>query len=457
MAGIGFEISKILRQGTYTSLLRAYGFTTLMGSGPGLFVIIGLGIVFVFAMYISPIKSTAYQFLTIVVYLFSASMIVSSLLQYTFIRFIADKIFLKEFNKIASNLNGVILLQLFISVCFALPIIYFFFYNYSILFNILLFSTFIVLCLIWILTVLLTGVKNYRRILIAFALAYSIFVSLYLITNNNSIEFFLFDFLLAQVILLLTLLYAIMDYYPTSHLIQFDYLKKNNFYFGLVFANFFYNLGIWIDKHLFWFNSDTSYVIFPPLRFSPIYDLPMFIAYLCIVPTTATFLLQIESKFALVYPKYMQTIFKRKTLAEIDAVRNNLILTGRDAVYSLFKTQSVVIIILLLSMTYLFTILSIHFIYLNILSIILIAGGLNVILWGLLNILYYMTRYTQALCVTLIFLVSNFIFTLITLKAGPLYFGYGFSFSLLLSIACAMIFLNENFKNLEYSTFMMTD
>ena len=96
-------------------------------------------------------------------------------------------------------------------------------------------------------------------------------------------------------------------------------------------------------------------------------------------------------------------------------------------------------------------------IYLNILLILIIAVGLNIILWGLLNILYYLTEYLHALYVCIIFATSNFIFTLISLYAGPPFFGYGVGLSLLLSISFALVYLNKDFKNLEYSTFMMTD
>ena len=68
-----------------------------------------------------------------------------------------------------------------------------------------------------------------------------------------------------------------------------------------------------------------------------------------------------------------------------------------------------------------------------------------------------MTRYRQALYVGLVFVISNVAFTLGSFYAGPQYFGYGFALSLLLSSVLALIFLNENFKNFLYTTFMMTD
>lgn len=457
MAGIGFELNKILRQNTYYSLFKAYGLTTLMVSGPFLFILVSIGIIYFYTSLVISNDVIVQQFLTILVYLFSTSMIMSSFLQFTFFRFIADKTFIKDFNPITPNYIGVLLIQLIIALCFALPIVFYFFANYSMLLQIMLISSFAVLCMIFVSIVLLTGLKSYRRIILAFAFSYSIMIIMFLLLDKHELMYLLAEFLITQTILFILLAQEILGYYPTAELISFEFLRDGNFHFTIAFSNLFYNLGFWIDKYMFWYNPNTSLADFPPLRFSPIYDLPMFIAYLTIIPATATFLLQVESKFSIIYPKFMETIFRKKTLGEIDAIRNELTYAGRDAVYSLFKTQSVILVVMFLSASYIFTVFHIIPLYLNLLFILTVAAGLNVVLWGLLNILYYTTRYMQAFYVSLIFMISNFSFTLLSFYAGPGFFGYGFSFSLLLSIAFALAFLNEVFKDLDYSTFMMAD
>jgi uncharacterized membrane protein len=183
----------------------------------------------------------------------------------------------------------------------------------------------------------------------------------------------------------------------------------------------------------------------------------MLIAYLTIIPTTAAFLLQVETSFSMVYPKFMVKIFRKKTLTEIDAIRGELTMAGRNAVFSLFKTQAVIIVTMFLITPYFLTVFKLPMIYSNLLYILYIAAGLNVILWGLLNILYYTTRYRHALIVSLIFLLGNVSLTILSLHLGPPFYGYGYAFSLLISIAVALFFLNSNFKDLTYTTFMMTD
>ena len=459
MAGIGFELVKLLRKGSYRSLLHAYGLTALIGAGPGLLIIFGLGVVCFFTLFAIPTPLTVRQFLAIIIYLFSGSMIVGSFLQYTFFRFVADIVFLKEFERITPNFIGVLFLQVIISLGVSLPTVLYFFAQYTAGLKILLVSNFILLSMIGCSTVLLTGLKSYRRIILAFAFGYSVMIIVHFMfeQRQNDVTFLLFEFLLAQLTLFVLLLHAILDFYPTHQLIQFEFLNKKHFYYSLVFANFFYTFGFWIDKYLFWFHQDASFAIFPPLRTSAVYDLPMFIAFFTTIPALAVFMLHMESKFALIYPQIMEAIFKHKNLAEIEVVCDALVISGRDAIYSLLKTQACVIVTMFLLSSWIFESYDLLPISWNVLFVLIIGTSLNAVLWALLSILYYMTKYLQALYISLVFICSNFVFTLISLYAGPWYFGYGYSFSTLLSVACALTLLNRNFKDILYSTFMMTD
>ncbi len=457
MAGIGLELKKMIRTDSYTSLFKAYGLTTLMISGPYIFILVSMITLYIFAVMSGVNTEIVNQFISIMVYLLSFSIIISSFLQLTFFRYIADRLFEKEFSRITPNYLGVLLLQLVISVAVTFPLLLYFLPNYSILLKIIFLSIITVLSMIFISVVLLTGLKFYRRIIAAFLLAYCILLLLHFLFREYNLTDLFAEFLMAQVIIFLLLSNEVFLHFPTQEIIEFDFLKKENLYYLVGVANLFYTMGFWIDKYLFWLNPGTSSSDYPPFRYSPIYDFAMLIAYLTIIPTTSSFLLQIETQFSMIYPKFMARIFRRKSLADIDAVRNELTLAGRDAIYSLFKTQAVIIVAMFLITPWLLTVLKLPMLYLNLLYIMYVGAGLNVILWGLLSILYYTTRYVQAVYVSLLFLVGNIGFTLLSQYLGPPYYGYGFALSLLFSSALALIFLNSIFEDLTYTTFMMTD
>ena len=69
-----------------------------------------------------------------------------------------------------------------------------------------------------------------------------------------------------------------------------------------------HNLGIWADKFMFWYFPPTSDAIIGGLRASLIYDLPVFLSYLSIIPGMAVFLVRIETDFVEFYDKFYDAV-----------------------------------------------------------------------------------------------------------------------------------------------------
>jgi len=59
---------------------------------------------------------------------------------------------------------------------------------------------------------------------------------------------------------------------------------------------------------MFWYFPDTSEPIIGPLRASVIYDLPVFMAYLSVIPGMAVFLVRIETDFAEFYERFYDAV-----------------------------------------------------------------------------------------------------------------------------------------------------
>src|SRR5256885_16289915 len=71
--------------------------------------------------------------------------------------------------------------------------------------------------------------------------------------------------------------------------IAFDFTQRSLIFPALIGIGVLYNLGIWIDKFMFWYYPPTSQQIIGGLRASPIFDLPGFLSYLSIIPGMAGF------------------------------------------------------------------------------------------------------------------------------------------------------------------------
>jgi len=214
-------------------------------------------------------------------------------------------------------------------------------------------------------------------------------------------------------------------------------------------------MAIWADKFIFWFNPATSEAIIGPLRASFIYDLPIFLAYLSIIPGMAVFLVRMETDFVEQYDLFYHAVREGGTLDELEYHRHNMILTVRHGLYEIFKVQSITIMLSILFAPQLLKALSISQLYLPLFYIDLIGVLLQIIFMALLNVLFYLDKRAIALWMCLLFLVSNVIFTLASQWLGPLYYGYGFSLSLLLTCSITAIIISDKFNRLTYETFML--
>ena len=77
---------------------------------------------------------------------------------------------------------------------------------------------------------------------------------------------------------------------------------------NLIASGVIYNIAIWADKILFWYFPATGQRIVGPLHASLIYDLPVFLAYLSIIPGMAIFLVRIETDFVEYYDKFYDAV-----------------------------------------------------------------------------------------------------------------------------------------------------
>lgn len=104
------------------------------------------------------------------------------------------------------------------------------------------------------------------------------------------------------------MLFVIFRGYQSRVFIEFDFLGSGRMYRSLMLTGLFYNLGIWADKFVFWFHPVTGSTVIGALRASLVYDLPVFLAYLAIIPGMAVFLVRMETDFVEYYDKFYDAV-----------------------------------------------------------------------------------------------------------------------------------------------------
>jgi len=456
MAGIGFELRRLLRRDSYLGLLEAYGYAGLISSGPWVLSIVGVLLIGLMSLGTTDNRGEVVQFLVSVTWLMAGSLILTGMLQLLFTRFIADRLFEQKADVVVPNLMGALTLTSLAATLIGVSVILSGF-PATPLFALSLLTTFVVLSDIWIVVVFLAGMKAYRTILMVFFVGYgtSVLAALFLAEQGAGLAGLMFGFLSGQALLLFLLLWLVIRQYPGKRFVEYRFLHRRQVYWSLAGTGLFYNLAIWADKFMFWFNPATSEPVIGPFRASVIYDIPIFLAYLSIIPGMAVFLVRIETDFAEIYDRFYHSVREGDTLQHIRQYKLRMVEIVRQGIYEIFKIQGMTVVILFLLGPHILDALGISRLYFTLFSIDLVGVGVQVLLLAILNVLFYLDRLWIALAISLLFLVSNVLFTGLTLWAGPAYYGLGFAAAVILTSLVGLALLSRQLTRLEYETFML--
>jgi len=457
MAGIGFSLKKIIKYDSLSSIVAAYTTAGVISSAPWIISILSILILGAFLSITPVYHESVMQFQISITYLVAGSLIVSGFAQNSFSRYVADQLFLNRSEYIIPNFHGMILLVTALSGCLSFFLILFFFPEQSIAYRFLFMGSFVTLSNAWVVINLLTGLRDYTIIVKAFILSYGLIVCLGYLLRDIGIDGLMMGYFVGQLILIITLISTLYEAYPTKNLIDFHFLKKNKVYKILMLSGLFFNMAIWVDKFVFWYCPSTSHYVIGPLRGSFFYDVPIYIAYLTVVPGMGVLLFLVETSFADYYERFHEAIRNGKSLSYIQIMREQMVNHAHNVIYSIVKMQAFTILLVFLMGERILSLFNISPIYKNLLFVDVIGTSLQVVCLGILNLLYYVDRRNEAFRLTVMFFTLNLIFSIWSIYMGPFYYGYGFTISLVVTCTFGMSLLDKAFSNMEYEIIVLRD
>ena len=456
MAGIGFELRHMLRKNTLLSLVQAYAYASVIGSGPWVFSIVGILLIGIFSASMVVPSFLVTQFQTSVTYLVASSLILTGLVQLAFTRFISDRLFEKQQDLVLPNLHGLLLVVLLVAGVLGSLALFVVLPGQGLLYRLLMLAGFTLMCGVWVLTILLSGMKRYKVIVALFGLSYVLIVASALLLRPYGLEGLLGGFVLGNYVLLAGMwLLVVREFNPTGRLVAFDFVRRSMLYPSLMAIGLLYNLGIWADKFMFWYFPPTSQAIIGGLRASLIYDMPVFLSYLSIIPGMAVFLVRIETDFVEFYDKFYDAVRSGGSLEYIQDMRDEMVYSIRQGLAEIAKIQTLAVLVTFVAGPSILQALGISQLYLPLLYIQVIGASLQVVLLSVLNIFFYLDvrRIILGLCAE--FLVLNILLTALTLWLGAAFYGYGFTLAVLITLVTALGILDYKLNHLEYETFML--
>ncbi len=454
MAGIGFELRRYLGEGSYLGLVKAYGYAGLISAGPWVLSILGVLGIGLLGLLLRLQTQVLVAFLVSVTYLMAASLILSGALQLLLTRYVADRLYERWPGRVLPNLMGGLLLTAL--ACLGVgALLWPAFAGTSLGYRLLMLAAFTLLSMIWLLVIMVSGLRAHRRILLAFFVGYGLTVAGAVALRHLGLEGLLLGFLLGQGVLFFLLLGLVVWDYPGDGLLQLDFLRPGRSHPSLALVGLAYNAAIWADKLLFWFHPHTTQAVHGPLRASAVYDPPVFLAYLAIVPGMAVFLLRMEADFVERYEAFYGAIRGGDTLDHIREGKALMMDTLRQGLLEILKVQGFVCLLLVAGAATVLGWFGIPAAFARLFAVDAVGVGAQVLLLALLNVLFYLDERRLALGVTLLFLAANAGLSWLSLALGPAFYGYGFALAVVLAAVVAMHLVNRVLARLEYDTFML--
>lgn len=454
MAGIGFELRSLLSRDSYSGLVGAYGYAGIASSGPWVVSIGGtLAIGLIAGGAVEPAERVT-QFLVSVTWLMCVSLLLTGPLQLLFARFVADRIYERRRERIVPNLLGALSIATLVSGTLASLVVHRTFEE-SLACRLLLVANFVVLCSAWILLVLLSGVKAYRTVAGLFLAAYLASVAAAVALRPLGLEGLLAGFLIGQAGALFGMLALVLRAFPGERCIRFEFLNPRQAHYELAAVGAVFYLGVWADKAAFWLNPGTSEPVIGPLRYSVIYDLPIFFAYLSAIPAMAAFFLRLEADFADRCQEFFRCVRNGAPLDRLSQVKDGMVACVRRGLIEIVKVQSVTLVLVCVAGPGVLRAAGISPLYQRLLYVDAAAVCLQVIFLAILNVLFYLDQRKAALALSALFAFGNLTLTLVTQQLGPTWYGFGFAASALIASAAGLPVLSRKLERLERDTFML--
>ena len=453
MAGIGFELRKMLSKDSYSGLLGAYGYAGVVSSGPWVFSIAGVLAIGMLARGTVPPHRVT-QFLVSVTYLMAGSVLLTGPLQLMFSRFVADRIYEERRDRILPNLFGALTLTTVTSGVLA-SLLVFGTFREPFTCQALLVANFVVLCDAWLLTVLLSGVKAYRTVVALFLAAYLVSVASAVALRPYGLDGLLAGFLVGQAGAAFAALGLAIHAFPGHRRVRFEFLDPTRAHYELAAVGAVFYIGAWADKAVFWFNPSTSAAVIGPLRFSIIYDLPIFLAYMSVIPAMAVLFLRLEADFADRCQAFFSAIRDGAPLDRIEHLKDRMVSCVRQGLFEVLKVQAVTLAAVFVAGPLVLKATGISPLYLRLLYVDAVGVSLQVLFLAVLNVLFYLDERKAALALSGVFAFANLTLTLVTQRMGPDWYGFGFAAAALIAAVFGLPLLSGKFARLERETFML--
>lgn len=455
MAGIGFELKKVFMNRTIIGRIKGFTYASLISVGPMLMSVLMLIVVN------QLLKRADVPILerelvnAAIMYSFIFSMINVSGLSMSIARFIADEIYRGNSDNVLASLVGVIAINL--PVCGLAGILLFWRSPLPFDFKLLVYMMFIELSVLYLLMVYVTAIKDYKKIVLAYAVGTVTAILLILMMDRSGVALTKAVLIGIDIGFLVNLFILLITIRQTfNHMSSQVFLFTDTIveYPKLFFINLFYTLGLYIHNFMFWSMSGISVRLMDTFIYAPSYDIATFLSVLTILPATVIFIVRVETNFYEQYRKISHAILHGGCLKDIDKAREEMVRVLKREINTILQIQFIVTVVLLVFGVNLFLpLIEADNQIIELYSILSIGYYMTYMAYIVVTILLYFDDQESAIRVTFLFLVMTIVFTGITLLLGERFYGLGLDVSAIITLIVSIGYLNRTISQVDYRLF----
>lgn len=452
MAGIGFTMRRMLASQGLGGPLRAFSYAMVIGSGPWLSSSLAMAILASWSRLFVNTDGDR-LFLALVAYAFAFSLIGVGSLQMVASRFLADCLYEQRWDDLAPSFVQLLLPLLLVQG--GLAWLFLAFVPVTMAVKLTAVVLYAALNATWLVMVFLSAAHDYQRIALAFGVGLLVSVAggitgaaWWGLTGK------LIGFTAGHLVIFFSLLRRLDKEFGwpkrrTDRL--WSYFRQ---YWSLVVVGFAYNLGVWIDKLLFWYQPGPSEEVAGLLRVAPVYDNAVFLAFMSILPAVALFLLKVETDFYDAYRDYFSAVAARDGMPGIRHIKARMVASLKDNMGLLLKVQGMVTATLVLFAPEVMALVSSSWVSTYVFRAGLLGAFFHVLVLSALILLLYFDDRRAAAILSVAFLVSNGVFTWLSFAGGLQAYGYGYATASALCLVLGLWLLDRAMQDLEFRIFM---
>lgn len=451
MAGIGFQLKKLFGRRSVVSSMAGVFYSTFVTVGNILFIMLAMVLLNFVMNRQDPSQEIATELFTVLLYCFAFSFIFVSGTCMLMSRYLADKIYSREFDKILPSLYGG--LALLLPVMSLIGVVFLCFSTFSLPLKFLIFCIYLESGIATFLSTYVSAVKAFKAISFTYLGGMAVTVLLaFLVPHEHLLGSMLFCLLCGFFVIITGLLLVIRHSFEPSREGIFAYLSYFPKFYKLFLINTLVALTNYLHNILFWQVDSLQYRVGGNFVCAPDYDAAVFVAILSSISVTVLFVVKTETNFYDSYRDYLANI-RNGTMAHVEQCRKDMAAVLQHEITFVVEVQFIISLFAMIVCTTVMPAFGSSVQTVELLPFTIAGYFFSTIFMCIITLLLYFENYNKALASAVIHFGLILVLTVITILLGRNFYGLSLPVASGISLVCALHFLKKTLNRVNYKVY----